>query len=415
VTPYTDTLDWIDRQHARLRRDVTAWAGINTGTDNLDGLARLTARVAEAAAPLGATAELIELPPVATVDSAGRFVPRPLGRALRLTRRPDAARRAFLCIHVDTVYSVDHAFQSVTLLDEDTLRGPGVADAKGGLVVMLAALDAFERSPFAERLGWEVLINPDEEIGSPGSALLLADAARRSHFGLVFEPALPDGAMVDRRRGVGNFDVVVRGRSAHAGRDFAAGRNAVVAAARLAVALDQLNATIPDATVNVGRFEGGGAVNVVPDLAVCRINVRTTAQSDEAAFLEALQDALAATLNADGISAELHGGFTSPPKLVDAPTLRLMDHVTACGRDLNVPITWRPSGGACDGNKLAAAGLPTVDTLGPRGGDLHSSTEYLRLDSLTERAKLTALLLMKLASGELPLPGRGGAKLSEPT
>jgi glutamate carboxypeptidase len=279
---------------------------------------------------------------------------------------------------------------------------------------MLAALEAFERSPFAERLGWEVLINPDEEIGSPGSAPLLADAARRNHVGLVFEPALPDGAMVDRRRGVGNFDVVVRGRSAHAGRDFEAGRNAVVAASRLAVALDRLNAAMPDVTVNVGRLEGGGAVNVVPDLAICRINVRTSTPSDEAAVLEALRETVATTSNIDGISAEMHGGFTSPPKLVDEPMRRLMGQVTACGRDLNISIAWRASSGACDGNKLAAAGLPTVDTLGPRGGDLHSSTEYLLLDSLAERAKLTALLLMNFASGELPLPGRGGAGVSEP-
>jgi glutamate carboxypeptidase len=156
--------------------------------------------------------------------------------------------------------------------------------------------------------------------------------------------------------------------------------------------------------VNVGRLEGGSAPNVVPDLAVCRVNVRTSAPDDEARVRGALDRAVTSLQSRDGITAELHGAFTSPPKPPDGPTRVLMDHVSACGKDLGVSIEWRASGGACDGNKLAASGLPNIDSLGPRGGDLHSPSEYLLLDSLTERAKLTALLLMKLASGELPWP-----------
>jgi glutamate carboxypeptidase len=285
-----------------------------------------------------------------------------------------------------------------------------VADAKGGLAVMLTALEAFERSRFANGLGWEVLLNPDEEIGSVGSAPLLVEAAGRNDVGLVFEPTLPDGAMVDRRRGVGNFVLVVRGRSAHAGRDFAAGRNAVVAGARLAVALDALNGSLPGVTVNVGRFTGGTAPNAVPDLAMLRVNVRTSVPQDEHRLHAALRRAVAEVGMADGITAELFGAFTSPPKLVDDTMRNLMRHVEACGAAIGIPVTWSPSGGACDGNKLAAAGLPTVDTLGPRGGELHSPREYLLLDSLTERAKLAALLMMRIASGETaaaPLPRSG--------
>ena len=401
-----DVLSWIDGQRVVMVERVVRWANINTGTDNLDGLTKLRGDVASEFSRLGATIEEVPVSPAFDVDADGNPIARPLAPALRMRRNPGAPRRSFLAIHIDTVYPADHPFQIVERIDDHTIQGPGVADAKGGLAVMLTALEALGRSPLRDALGWEVLINADEEIGSVGSGPLLVEAAARNDVGLVFEPTLPDGTMVDRRRGVGNFAVVVRGKAAHVGRDFAAGRNAVVAASRLAVEADALNAELPGMTVNVGQLDGGRAPNVVPDVAVCRINVRTTVPDDEPRVLEALRQIVSRTGTADGIRAELHGGFTSPPKPMDAPMQTLMEFVGACGRDLDIPIAWRASGGACDGNKLAAAGLPTVDTLGPRGGDLHSPTEYLKLDSLTERAKLTALLLMRIASGELAVPPR---------
>ena len=199
----------------------------------------------------------------------------PLGQAIAITKRPKAPLRILLNIHLDTVYPPDSSFQAVRE-EVGTLHGPGVADAKGGLAVMLTALEALERSPNAERIGWRVLLNPDEEIGSPGSASLLADTARDCQFGLLFEPALPDGALVNRRRGSGNFSIIVRGRAAHVGRDFEAGRSALVAAAKISLQLHSLNQSLPGVTLNVGAIDGGGPANVVPDLAICRINIRTT-------------------------------------------------------------------------------------------------------------------------------------------
>jgi glutamate carboxypeptidase len=306
--------------------------------------------------------------------------------------------RVLLCIHTDTVYAVDHPFQTTTLLDADTLRGPGVADAKGGIAVMLTALQAFEQTPWASRLGWEVLLNPDEEIGSPGSTPLLADAAKRNHVGLLFEPAMPDGSMAGRRKGSGNFTLVVRGRSAHAGRDFALGRNAIVAMAELVGQLHGLNGAWPGVTVNVGRIEGGGAVNVVPDLAIARVNVRTTKAEDEPLIRARFEELVAQLNTRDGITAELHGHFSSPAKIPDARTLSLLKSIAECGRELGLDLTWRDSGGVCDGNKLAAFGLPNVDTLGVRGGEIHSPAEFLKLDSLTERAKLVMLVMGQLAA-----------------
>ena len=132
-------------------------------------------------------------------DSAGSAVREPLGKALLIRKRPEAPLRLLLCCHTDTVYPSDHPFQKSVRIADNILRGPGVTDAKGGLVVMLLALEAFERSPWSAKLGWEVLINPDEEIGSPGSAPLLIQAAKRNDLGLIFEPSFPDGNLAGAR------------------------------------------------------------------------------------------------------------------------------------------------------------------------------------------------------------------------
>jgi len=328
----------------------------------------------------------------------------PLGQAISIRKHPTAALRVFLGIHMDTVYGVDDPFQKVEQVDYQTLRGPGVIDAKGGLAVMLIALEALERSEVAGRIGWGVLINSDEEIGSPGASALLAEGAQRNHLGLVFEPALEDGAMVSQRKGSGNFSIVIRGRSAHAGRDFHAGRNAIVAAAEFASACAKLNGMIPEATINVGRIDGGGPVNVVPELAIVRVNARV-ARRDDQSRIEMEFDRIGAAVAArHEVSVQIHGEFLSPPKVLDDRTRELCAGIEECGRELDIPIRWRGSGGASDGNKLAAAGLPVIDTMGPRGGNLHSPAEFLLVDSLTERAKLCASLLLKLAGGEFAWP-----------
>jgi glutamate carboxypeptidase len=392
-------LDWIDAQADSMKTRLIEWANLNTGSTNLPGLDRFRAILRREFESMGAQVSEIELKPLESIDGRGEKIHTPLGKALSAIKNPPAPLRVFLCIHMDTVYPADHAFQTCTPIDANTLQGPGVADAKGGLLVMLTALRALERSPLANKIGWEVLINPDEEIGSLGSLPLLTAAAGRNRIGLLFEPAMPDGALVDQRKGSGNFSVVVRGRAAHAGRDFSAGRNAIVAAAALCVELNELNHHFAGITLNVGKIEGGGPCNVVPDLAVVRFNVRVSQPGDQERIVAEVERIVSRCNSREGISAELHGQFTSPPKIADAPSRALMDFIGRCGTELNLPIHWRSSGGVCDGNKLAAAGLPNVDTLGPVGGDLHSPREYVRLDSLAQRAKLTALALLQLAGG----------------
>ena len=205
------------------------------------------------------------------------------------------------------------------------------------------------------------------------------------------------------RKGSGNFTVIARGKAAHAGRNPQLGRNAIDALARFIVGLASLDDAGGAITTNVGYIQGGGPVNVVPDRAVCRFNVRVTTADEQRAFEDGLKRLSEEINRIDGISLELQGGFTRPPKPLNAKTLKLLEQVAACGRDLGLSLKWRPTGGACDGNNLAAAGLTTIDSLGVTGGDIHSPEEYVLLDSLPERAKLTALLLMKLAAGEIEI------------
>jgi glutamate carboxypeptidase len=340
------------------------------------------------------------------VDAEGREVRQPHGEALRVTVRPDAAVQVVLTGHFDTVYGPESSFRSVQMRADGALNGPGIADMKGGLSVMLGALEAFEGSAGREAVGYRVLLSPDEEVGSPASASLLAEVAQGAHVGLTYEPALGEtGRLASSRKGSGNFAAVVTGRAAHAGRDFANGRNAVAAAAKLAAALDGLNDRLGGVTVNIARIEGGSALNVVPPTAVVRFNVRVPDSSGARWVMDGVERAVAEAAQADGISVALHGGMTRAPKPVNAAQQALFAAVKAAGEDLGIELEWAPSGGVCEGNNLFAAGLPNLDTLGVRGGAIHSPDEFAWPESFAERAALSALVLARLASGVIDAHG----------
>jgi glutamate carboxypeptidase len=299
---------------------------------------------------------------------------------------------------MDTVYAADHPFQESRWIEDGVLNGPGTADMKGGLAVMLAALKAVEASPVADRLGYEVVVNSDEEVGSPASAALLARSAQGKRAALTYEPAaLPDGTLAGARPGSGNFAFVVRGRSAHAGRNPEDGRNALLAAAELALRLDALKRD--GLSVNPSRIEGGGPSNVVPDLAILRVNLRPRTPEIEAEAKREVANTLAAVAAERDVQIESSGGFGRPPKPLTGAAEKLFNLVRQAGADLGQTIAWQPSGGVCDGNNIAACGVPVVDTMGVRGGKIHSPEEYLIVASLPERAALSALTILRLAEG----------------
>ncbi len=391
-------LEGLDAQNESLVARTEAWSKINSGSYELAGLARMRAELLDALAALPGRSEEAPLATSQRVRADGEIVEVEHGAALRLRVRPEAPLQVALTGHYDTVFPATHPFQQ-PWREGETLRGPGAADMKGGIVVMLAALKAFEQMPGEKRVGYEVLLSPDEEIGSPASAPLLAELGARSRLGMTYEPALADGALVDARKGSGNFSLILRGRAAHAGRAFEDGRNAVVAAADAALALDALNGKRSGVTFNVAAIDGGGPVNIVPDRAVVRFNVRAP-DLEGAVWAEAEVRRIAdATDRRDGIHAHLHGGVTRAPKPLTAQQRTIVQWTRQAGEALGLDLAFRASGGVCEGNNLAAAGCPNIDTLGPCGGGLHSDQEFAIISSFAERAKLSFLLLAGLERG----------------
>lgn len=391
-------LTWLDTRHDAMLASTIRLAEINSGSLNPAGVNAVGELLIALCQPLEGQVERLSLPPFVRITDSGEPVSCPLGDAIRIRKRPEAPLQVYLGGHLDTVYAPDHPFQQVRWLDRQRLSGPGVTDLKGGLLVMINALMAFERSPWAEQIGWEILLNPDEEIGSPSSAPLIAEAASRVQLGLIYEPCMPDGSLAGARKGSGNFSVVVRGRAAHAGREHHLGRNAIRALCDYIAALDRLNGQRPGVTINPGFVHGGGAVNTVPDHCMARFNIRIEQPEDEAWCLQQLQRLGDDINRREGIRLSLHGAFGRKPKSLTAANLELLKLVQHCGSELGLTLDWQATGGCCDGNNLAAAGIPNVDTLGVQGGAIHSEQEYLCVDSLVPRARLSALLLMRLAA-----------------
>ena len=394
-----------------MQQMVTEWANINSGSRNLAGLVTVHQAMADALKCLGGEIHSLPLPSVDQIGDDGTVQQFESGQALQIVKRPNAAKRILLCGHMDTVFPVDSTFQTCRMLDDDTLNGPGVADMKGGIVVMLHALAALERSPDAKSIGWEVLLTPDEETGSHASASLLAKRAIEADIGMIFEPSMPDGTLAGKRKGSGNFTLVVRGKAAHAGREPHLGRNAIAALAQAIEQIDSLNGQRPEVTLNVGKITGGGPTNIVPDLAICRFNIRVPDQAAIDWCSQQLDNIVKLLNEKDGITATLNGQFDRQPKPFDDRQASLFKLLKSCGDEIGVKVNHIPTGGCCDGNNLAAAGLPNIDTLGVQGGNIHSDKEYMLLSSLTERAKLSTLFLLKLASGQADWPTKtvGGA------
>ena len=391
-------LEALDHAGEAMAARTEAWSAVNSGSLELAGLARMRALLLDAVSVLPGAAEEVSLAPSQRVRADGEIIEIEHGASVSVRVRPEASIQVALTGHYDTVFPAAHAFQK-PWREGVVLHGPGVADMKGGINVMLAALDAFERLPGAKRVGYEVLLSPDEEIGSPASAALLAELGKRAQLGMTYEPALADGALVDARKGSANYSLALHGRAAHVGRAFNDGRSAILAAANAALALDALNGQRAGVTFNVGAIDGGSAVNVVPERAVLRFNVRVP-DAESAIWAEAQVKAIAAAAaSRDGISVHLHGGFTRPPKPLNDQQRTMAAWTHRAGEALGLDLKFQASGGVCEGNNLAAAGCPNIDTLGPCGGGLHSDQEFALIASFAERAKLSFLMLTGIERG----------------
>ena len=392
-----------DRPLSRTMIDRTCdWSRLNTGSWNIDGLKGFAPQLGDAFSELDAAVELEVSRPFDKVGADGKSETIETGPVMRVRARPDAPVQIVMSGHYDTVFPPTSGFTDVTDLGEGCLNGPGLADMKGGLVVMLEALKAFEAGPMKDRIGYQIVVSPDEEIGNFASVHALTEAASSGALiGMTYEPSMETGAMSGGRKGSAVFDIVLQGRSAHAGRSHADGRSAIAAAAELVVGLEAINGRREGVTLNTGSIDGGNAVNIVPDLAIVRFGARAP---DAAAAEWTVKEIKALVARAEvraGISAHLHGGFYRPPKPRNAAQDALFKAVHGTGQAIGLELEFVDTGGVCEGNNIFAAGVPNVDTLGVRGGRIHSKEEFVMTDSFSERALLSALLLNRLADGRI--------------
>ena len=378
---------WIKGERARLFERVVDWANINSGSANEPGLCHLAEKL---------QSEFQQLDPD---DSTLQFLSRTgVARSplLRLAKRPEKPKKILFFGHLDTVYDREHKLQQAQLLPDGKLNGPGVCDMKGGLAILLCGLAAFEHSIHEKRFGWTILINSDEELGSPLSTRFFAEAAQEHEVGLGFEPALRDGSIASSRRGSGNFTLRFHGKAAHSGRDPRDGINALIPLARFILECQELNNRRDSIFINPAIVAGGSAPNVIPDLASCQVNVRTTTLDDETWIREELHRFITKIPKDSGYRAEVAGGFNAPPKMLNPQIDRLIELVRKAGQKIGIDIQARPTGGTCDGNRLAGFGLPNLDNLGARGDHIHSQAEFIYPESLVERAELLYELLLEL-------------------
>ena len=387
------------RQEAMLTRTI-AWSKINTGSYNADGLQAFAPKLATAFGETEAAVELLKTEPIQNVKANGQIEAFQSGPVLRAVARPDAPNQIVMTGHYDTVFP-DGTFTEVTDLGGGKWNGPGLCDMKGGICVMLEALKAFEAGPLKDQLGYKVVLTPDEEIGNHASNDAIMAAARTAHIGLTFEPCMEDGSFSGARKGSAVWDVIFQGRSAHAGREPEKGRSALMAASEFALKIEALTDVRPGTTFNIGSIDGGDAVNVVPALCVVRLGARAPDGASAEWAQGEVDRILAEVLKRDGITAHTHGGFYRPPKPRNAAQERLFGDVAETAKALGIEINFKDTGGVCEGNNVFAAGTPNIDTLGVRGGRIHSAEEFMMADSLSERAGLAVLILHRIADGRI--------------
>jgi len=344
----------------------------------------------------------VTFPPHNVIDENGKKGTAEVAKGLRIFKRPNAPIQVLLMGHLDTVHALSSPFQAVTV-QNDTLVGPGVTDMKGGIAVMLHALSLFEQTENHEKIGWEVLLNSDEEIGSLSSSDYICSRAKDFDLGLVYEPATEAGDIVIERKGSSNFTLIANGVAAHVGRYFKDGQSAISDMALLIHNIQQLPIS-SEIILNFGLIHGGSATNTVPDLCLCHGNIRADNMDQMTEFFTQT-NALISTLNDAEKKRHLELVKVSerPPKRSDALTQKLYDHALNLVREKYPSTQLVNTGGSSDGNYLAHSGLPTIDTLGVMGSGIHTENETMINKSIEERAQLTCQILDDLANAKISL------------
>jgi glutamate carboxypeptidase len=374
-------LDFCIAHHDWLLELIEALVAIESPSDDPHAVNRCGAELASRLEAIGA--EVTRIPSA----TAGDHLRASFG---------NGTRQILMLGHFDTVWPVHQLAKMPLKRDGGKLYGPGVFDMKAGIGLAMLATRAVQEHSGLEGCRAVMLWTTDEEIGSGTSRAAIEAEAARSEAVFVLEPALPGGGLKTSRKGVGQFEMIARGVSAHAGLDPGKGVSAVRELARQITAIDDLQDPENGVTVTVGVIRGGTRANVVPDEARAIIDARanTRAAADR---IERLMRGVTPYIS--GASVQVTGGFERPPLERSSGVIELFNAARSVAAEIGVTLTEGAAGGGSDGNFTAALGVPTLDGIGAIGDGAHALHEHVEIDALVPRAAVIAGLLARLARG----------------
>ncbi len=294
--------------------------------------------------------------------------------------------------HMDTVHPVGTLAKLSFRREGNKCYGPGICDMKGGNYITLEAIRQLIKASVTTPLPITVLFTPDEEVGTPSTRDIIEAEAQRNKYVLVPEPGRPDNGVVTGRYAIARFNLEAVGRPSHAGARLGAGRSAIREMARQILAIDAM--TGEDCTFSVGIVHGGQWVNCVATTCTGEALSMAKRQADLDRGVERM---LALSGTHDDVSFTVTRGVTRPVWEPDSGTMALYEHARAIAEQLGLSLPHGSAGGGSDGNFTCALGIPTLDGLGVRGGDMHTLNEHIEVDSLAKRGRLMAGLLATLA------------------
>lgn len=320
-----------------------------------------------------------------------------MGNHLEIKASEECDPKIIIIAHMDTVFPKGEAKERPFKVIGDKAFGPGVNDEKASHVQVLYALKALKKSGSDAYKNVHVIFNSDEEVGSPSSKSLIKQAAEDKQYSLVVECARPNGGIVTERKGVGNFSINVKGKSAHAGVEPKRGRSAIEEISHKILQLQKLNHYEEGLSVNVGLVKGGTSSNTIPSNAEAEIDVRIKGEEQAAEVTKEILK-IAQQESVPGTMTELKGSISRPPMEKTEQTEQLVKVIQEAGDELGMSIHPLSSGGGSDAAFTAVEGIPTVDGMGPMGEFSHSETdEYTDLKTLLQHTALLAKTIEKLS------------------
>ena len=360
-------------------QDLAEVVNLDCGSANCEGVTKVANIMKRHFDSIGFATELVDLGPKA-------------GKGLFATNKPGAEKFDIMFnAHLDTVFPDGTAAARPFKVEDGKVTGPGCADCKAGVIAIFHALKNARKEDL-DRLSICVAYNPDEETGSVASTEWLASHGKHAKNVLIFEAARAGGELVRSRKGVGNFTVTFKGKSAHAGNNPWDGRNANVAAMKFALAAYELADAELGTTVNPGVLKGGSAPNVISDTCEVQLDIRYWKDEDGRALKTKIEELVGKTW-VEGVTQTMRVDCMGPAMPLSEDTKELVAKITEAAKLEGFDAQWVDAGGGSDGNHIAKEGVPVIDGCAPAGGAFHSDREFLRLDTVEERIRMVTRFL----------------------